>query len=194
MKTSQKYSISSAYYGDAVPKRPTPLLHPQSLVVTLLWRLSDFFSVSSCTCGLPYRDTYNKQGKADRCRRGTQSQTRTNRTRCRAAGFPATSSQQNDPDGTMYNPSTATNLITLYWWHLFYDYNSSPRQIRLTGKRAAICPRRQNWPWPLAHWCRICPYANQCLWHPQAQLQNFPHIRPLVPMTSRMEPLPISTQ
>ena len=99
--------------GDAVPKRPTPLLHPQSLVVTLLWRLSDCFSVSSCTCGLPYRDTYNKQGKADRCRRGTQSQTRTNRTRCRAADFPATSSQQNEPDGTMYHPSAATNLITL---------------------------------------------------------------------------------
>ena len=94
------------------------------------------------------------------------------------AGFPATSSQQNDPDGTMYNPSTATNLITLYWWHLFYDYSSSPRQIRLTGKRAAIRPRRQNWPWPLARWCRICPYANQCPWHPQAQIQNFPQLLP----------------
>ena len=42
--------------GRAFTKHPDALLHPQSPVVSLLWRRYNCFGNGSSTCGLPYRD------------------------------------------------------------------------------------------------------------------------------------------
>ena len=49
-------SHNIATIGRAFTKHPDALLHPQSPVVTLLWRRCNFFGDGSSTCGLPYRD------------------------------------------------------------------------------------------------------------------------------------------
>ena len=45
------------------------------------------------------QQTIQQTGKTGSRQAGRQSQAHANRTRCRAVGFPATSSQQNNPDG-----------------------------------------------------------------------------------------------
>ena len=83
---------------------------PASLFLVTPWIASKYLLYLQASSSRQYtnRETTGSQ-QAGKARRDTHS----NRTRCRAAAFPATSSQQNDPDDTMYSPSAATNLITL---------------------------------------------------------------------------------
>ena len=104
--------------GRAFTKHPDALLHPQSPVVTLLWRRCNFFGDGSSTCGLPYRgdtttgsDRITKQaGRNHRIR--THSNTHAH-TLQQQQNSPKVCSLHEHPDGTIYHSRTAANLITI---------------------------------------------------------------------------------
>ena len=65
-------------------------------------------------------------GEHNRRHTGTHTHTQT---RCKEQPrIPKWCSLHEHPDGTIYHSRTAANLTTLHWWHLTYDYSSSPRR------------------------------------------------------------------
>ena len=75
---------------------------------------TDCFDRSPSSCRLPPTDRYNKQAQ-NHNRQGGYAETHNTQTvAAEQQEFPATSSQQNKPDDTMYSPSAATNL-TINW-------------------------------------------------------------------------------
>ena len=175
------------FVGRASAKHPEALLHPQSLVVTLSWRRCNFFSDGLSTCGLPYRDDTTTGKRQIDNRQGGITRTCTlehthAHTRCKAQPQSQRCVQLQRTYQMVqckYHSRPAANLITVHWWHLIYDYSTSPR--RNPSSLVNVLQSAQGdriGPWPMARWCRICPHANQCSRQPSA-ITEIPTTTPL---------------